>query len=381
MVAYTYYISDPRVKKEAETLADAGYNVDFFALRKENDETYKRINNINLYQLNCSHYRGKSNIKYLFSYLIFLFIAFFKISCFFIRKRYLLVHINNMPDFLAFSALIPKIFGSKIILDIHDVMVDVFFNRGKLKSSKIIYKLLIWQEYLSSRLSNHVITVDEYCKEMLISHGIKPEKITVISNFPDEKIFEIKDINRKNNEFNLIYHGTISKIYGLDTVIKGISKIIDRIPGLTLKIIGEGESALEIFELIKDYKLEERINFKNEKVSQEEVYIEMGNPHLGIVSYSCLNTIFSNKLLEYISMGIPALITYNEQNYKYFKEYNLEYYERNNFDSFSEKLLYLYSNKKRYDELRNTFLSMRGKFQWGKEKQKYINLVSSILNK
>ena len=33
MVAYTYYSTDPRVKKEAEALVESGFNVDFFSLR------------------------------------------------------------------------------------------------------------------------------------------------------------------------------------------------------------------------------------------------------------------------------------------------------------------------------------------------------------
>lgn len=382
MVAYTYYKSDPRVRKEAESLTENGFNIDFLSLKKEGENSFGVINGVNIYRLNCKHYKGKSNVKYFISYIIFFLKVFFKLSFLYFRKRYQLIHINNMPDFLVFCALIPKIFGAKIILDIHDVMSNVFFNRGEIKRNFIIEKILISQEYISSKFSDRVITVDNYCKEIISMHGTRKNNILVVSNFPDENIFKsLKRNHLKDDTFNLFFHGTISKIYGLDVVIKGIGKVYKKIPGLKFTIIGEGNYEDEISELIRNLKLERVIKFKNKKIPQEKIPEEIRNADLGIVSYSCLNTIFSNKFLEYTAMGIPTIIAYNEQVYNYFKSYNLEFYERNNPNSFASKLLHLYKNKKRYDKLRETALELGRKFRWSKEKVKYVNLVNSLVSR
>ena len=52
------------------------------------------------------------------------------------RNRYDVIHIHNMPDFLVFAAWYPKLTGAKLILDIHDVVPELFANkfRTKLKS-------------------------------------------------------------------------------------------------------------------------------------------------------------------------------------------------------------------------------------------------------
>jgi len=382
MIAYTYYLSDPRVKKEAEALAESGFDVDFISLKSTDESSLQCVNGVNLYRLNCRHYKGKSNIKYLFSYINFFFRVFFRITSLYFKKKYKLIHINNMPDFLVFSALIPKIFGAKIILDIHDVMSDVFFNRGEIKRNFIIEKTLIFQEYISSKFADRVITVDDYCKNIIGTHGTRKDNILVVSNFPDENIFKpLKRNHIKNDIFNLFFHGTISKIYGLDVVIKGIRKALKKIPGLKFTIIGEGNYEDEISELIKDLKLERVVEFRNKKIPQEKIPDEIKDADLGVVSYSCLNTIFSNKFLEYTAMGIPTIIAYNEQVYNYFKGYNLEFYERNNPDSFADKLLYIYKNKKRYYELKEAVLEISRKFKWSKEKVKYVDLVNSLVSK
>ena len=43
MVAYTHYESDPRVRREAEALIDAGMRVDFLALRRGGQPAHEII--------------------------------------------------------------------------------------------------------------------------------------------------------------------------------------------------------------------------------------------------------------------------------------------------------------------------------------------------
>jgi len=62
-------------------------------------------------------------------------------------------------------------------------------------------------------------------------------------------------------------------------------------------------------------------------------------------------------------MGISTLISYNNGIYNYFGKYNLEFYNRNNPDSFAEKLYYLYSNKTRYNQLKGTTKELSKKFK------------------
>lgn len=44
MVAYAYYLSDPRVRREAEALADRGNEVDFICLQKNGKREHRIIN-------------------------------------------------------------------------------------------------------------------------------------------------------------------------------------------------------------------------------------------------------------------------------------------------------------------------------------------------
>ncbi|MCJ7472283.1 MAG: glycosyltransferase, partial [Actinobacteria bacterium] len=286
----------------------------------------------------------------------------------------------NMPDLLVFTAIVPKIFGSKIILDIHDVMSEVFLSKNS-NSSNFLIKMLKIQERISAKFADYVLSVDEYHMKVIECHGVNIEKITVISNFPDEDLFKpIAIEDKEENLFKLIFHGTISKVYGLETVINGIFKIKGKIPGLKFIIIGEGDYESEIFDLIMVKKLQDIILFNNKKIPHEQVPEEIANADLGIVSCPDITAVYQNKFLEYISMGIPTLIEYNDMVYKFYKDYNLEFYNRNDPDSFAEKLYYLYSDRDRYNELKETTRKLAKKFKWSSEKRKYLDLVDELLN-
>ena len=59
-----------------------------------------------------------------------------------LKRKYDLVHVHNVPDFLVFSAWLPKLAGAKIILDIHDILPEFFANKFRKPEGSVYVKLL-----------------------------------------------------------------------------------------------------------------------------------------------------------------------------------------------------------------------------------------------
>ena len=141
MVCQSYYLRDPRVRREAEALADDGFEVDVITLRDKGELKKEKVNGVNIYRLPLMRKRG-GIIRYLFEYFWFFFLSPLFLLYLFIKKRYKLIQIHTMPDFLVFCALIPKIFKVKIILDVHEPMPELFvskYNLGKKNFLKSFY--------------------------------------------------------------------------------------------------------------------------------------------------------------------------------------------------------------------------------------------------
>src|SRR5215472_5321567 len=131
MIAYTNYESDPRVIREAEAAVEGGFEVDFLALRRPGTPPTELVRGVRLFRLNQGKHRGGARLSYLIEYLKFFFQCFVETTRLFFNRRYKIIHVNNMPDFLVFSTIIPRLFGTKIILDIHDPMPNTFASKFK----------------------------------------------------------------------------------------------------------------------------------------------------------------------------------------------------------------------------------------------------------
>jgi len=100
------------------------------------------------------------------------------------RRRYGLVEVHSLPDYLVFAALPMKLSGVPVLLDLHEAMPEFFRSRFPKAANPISYRLLRLQERLSIALANEVMTVNEPLAERLRGLGVKPDRLTVSSTAP-----------------------------------------------------------------------------------------------------------------------------------------------------------------------------------------------------
>ena len=190
MIAYTNYEYDPRVRREAEALAARGDTVDFLCLKEEDDPPSKILAGVRLLHLKIRRYRGDNGLRYLLSYLRFFVHATLRIGLEHARNRYAIVHVHTMPDFLVFSAVIPKILGAKVILDVHDLTPELYGTKFGTGRKVRLVKFLTFVERRSVAFAHRAIAVHKPHLDALVRHGNPAGKFFVLLNTPDQKIFQ-----------------------------------------------------------------------------------------------------------------------------------------------------------------------------------------------
>src|SRR5712692_2770353 len=241
MIAYSTYICDGRVKRHAEALVERGDTVDLICLAAEHSSQRKGLNII---ALPMPRYRGPSRIAYLRSYTRFFAIASWIAARRSVRQPYDLVIVCTPPDAAVLSALVPRLFGSKILLDIHDTMPELYEDKFTGTRAAVGAKLLMLEERASARFAHRVLAVHGLHAQRLQRSGIPSEKITVVLNSPDPHLFQPfrpEELNGNQDSFSLICHVTISRRLGVDIAIQAVNLLRDRRPAVRLRLVGIGD--------------------------------------------------------------------------------------------------------------------------------------------
>lgn len=383
IVVQNYYDTDPRVRREAEALVQAGFSVDVLGLLPPSraDKSY-RLNGVQIHTLRLNKSRG-GKLSYFYEYLTFFLMTFYWLAKQTIRQRYHIIQVCTLPDFLVFATLIPKLFGAKIVLDMHEVMPEFYISKYQVGEKSWIIRVIKWLEKASMRFADQIITINEPIRKLLIGRGAKPEKITIVMNSADESMFSSALNNppsTSDNNFRMMYHGTVTHIYGLDIALRAIRIAKESIPNAELWIIGNGPEIENLKTLSSQLSLEDRVKFYR-TIPHQEIPLWLAQCTVGILPTRkdvFLDLSFSNKLTEYIIMQKPVIISRLKTIQYYFSESALAYFEPENESDLARKMIELYTQV----DLRKSLVKQAEKeyssIRWDVMKHRYITLMSSL---
>lgn len=381
MLAYTFYESDNRVRRYAETLVKRGDIVDVFALRKQGQSAYTEINGVRIHKIQKRIINEKRTTTYLYRLLIFLLKSAIYLTRKHLSDPYDLVHAHSVPDFEVFAALIPKILGAKVILDIHDIVPEFYESKfGSIKES-LIFKSLVFIEKASISFSDRVIISNHIWHDTLISRSVNENKCTTIMNYPDNSKFYKRNIIRNGKKFIVLYPGTLNWHQGLDIAVKAFALLKDQAPQAEFHIYGGGPTQKELIFLINKFGLENRV-FLKETVPINEIAVIMANSDLGVIPKrnDCFGgEAFSTKTLEFMNLGVPIVVSKTKIDQFYFDDSIVKFFEPGNEKDLAIAMLELINNKELRDKISKNALKFVEKNNWDVKKHIYLDLVDSLV--
>lgn len=310
MVTNSVYSRDVRVKRYAEYLADDGHQVDVVCLASEDRKPQDGHPGVTAYPIAATRSR-REKLGLVLNWMKLWSMMFARVTRLDLRKPYDCIHVHNMPDFLVFCALLPRLRGRPVLLNIHDPTPEI--ARSKLGLSQVhpIIRAQEFLERLSVAFSTHVITATPSFRKTLIGRGIAPDKITVITNAADTRYFDGSTLHHVRRDtggpFTLLYVGTVAKRYGLHICIQALPRLTAAIPGVKLRIIrkirDEGQALEECLDLAHQLGVADRVQVEG-PTGLEAMPSIMAHADLGV--YPALRDIHMDAAL---SLKIPEMAT------------------------------------------------------------------------
>lgn len=383
-VSQRAYPGDARLSTATQAAQEAGYEVDVLCVRESKQTRTALDRGVHIYRLPSIPRKRAGKIRYVAEYVSFLASAFLFLTFTQLWKRYKIVEVTNLPDALIYSALVPKLFGAKIIFDVRECSPEMFMDRFKGKPGGRGLAVMIALEQRSIRFADVVTTCTEQMRQMLISRGGDPQKIEVLLNVSDSVLpatATLPDPNdRATDSFRIITHGTIIKRYGHQVLIGAMALIKDRIPQAHLEIYGRGEAQPDLELQVRSLKLEDTVTFGG-FVSQAELTKRLHAAHVGVIPL-IRNTesdlIHSYKMYEYIAFGLPIIASRTTAVQAYFNDDCIAFFESGDEQGLANCLIDLYEHPEKRLRLASNALSAFEQYTPAKQRAIFQNILKRV---
>jgi glycosyltransferase involved in cell wall biosynthesis len=389
MIAYTDYVFDARVRREAETVAAGGFRV--VCLKTRNGARAQRyvMNGVEIWELGVRKYQGKNLLAYLRSYLHFLLSSSAVCARLLWKGELDVVHVHNLPDFLVFAGLLPRLAGRKLILDVHDSVPETFATKfATASTASLAWRALCLEERLSALVAHRVICVNHPQREALVARGIPSAKTFISMNVPDPAIFKRSSTDGAGGvtpgRFNVVYHGTMAERLGVDLLIRAVAQLRGRIPGLRLHLWGRGDDLAGFHGLAEELGTDDTVVFNPKGFRLEELPEQLRAMDLGVVGNrrsAASDLMLPVKLMEYVSLGIPAVVPRLRTIEHYFSDDMVAYYEPENVESLAASMLQLFSDPERRQTQARRAMSFLAEYGWERQGAELSALYQSLVEK
>ena len=390
VLLFSHYPADPRPRRAAEALAAEGVRIDLICLQENADDPKREtINGVNVIRVPLKR-RRRGALSYAWQYAAFITVSFVQLTCRSLARRYDFVHVHNMPDVLVFSALVPKLLGAKVVLDLHDPMPELMEAIFDLPPHSYKVRALERMEKWSTAFSDMVVTVSRTFEELFSSRSCASDKVLVVLNSPDERIFRFREpqVRRSNDgkseqPFIVLYHGSLLKRNGLDLAVDALEIVRKKIPQAKLRICGKPTTFFrEVMESVEKRGLSSAVEYLGAK-ELEGIVEAIERCDVGIIPnhrnmFTELNT--PTRIFECLALGKPIIAPRARGIRDYFEEKDLIYFELGNARDLATKIDYVYLHPNEVEQTVRRGQQIYQRHTWTSEKATLVSAFSTLLS-
>ncbi len=383
-VSFDYYPFDVRVRRLAEAAADAGFGMDVICLRDHGESPHEMYNGVYIHRVPLSRGFGKSLPLTVLSWLWFMVLAGAALTRLYISRRYRVIHVHNMPDFLVFSAIIPRLLGAKVILDVQDVSPELMAAKARGGKRVLLKRLASAQERVSAAFANLVITVGWPFEERLLERGVPQRKLISVLNSADPKLFPPSRRGPVAHDpvelFIVMYWGTVAERNGLDVAVRALALARQRVPALRLDIMGRGEHIPALKQLAADLGVSEHLRLSDAGPAEHIVdFVLHGD--VGIIPYQFdgfAELVLPTKAYELAWVRRPIIASNTPAIRSMFSAESVVLCDPAHPESFADALVDLYERPEKRERMVASAAEDYAPYRWEMMSARYVEVLDSL---
>ena len=307
MVSQHPYPTHPQVYRNVQYLLGQGIEVDLVSTASAHlpDWSNGTPPTLHLHRIRMQHRRTNA-LRYLLEYLTFFVRALPVVCRLSLRHRYDAVQVDNLPDALVFVAFLPRWRGARIVLNLFEHMAQMTSTQLGIGNAHWLVRLTRWFERRSHRWADHVLSVSETGRTLLLDSGLSSDRISVIPNSMPPQPGPTWSPTRPPV---LLVLTTLTKRYGVQVLIRALTILGRRRPDLTVRVLGNGEYRSQLIELATDLGVSKQVSF-HPFMPWSLAMDEVRQAAIGVVPLMpdpYCDLMLPTKLLDYVEHGLPVV--------------------------------------------------------------------------
>jgi glycosyltransferase involved in cell wall biosynthesis len=308
------YPFDQRVRGEAETLAENGYEVTVVAPRDGGQADRETVNGVRVYRFPTPP-QGRGVLGYLIEYGYGTLMMVVYTAYLLVRHRFDVVQAYNPPDTVFLIGWLAQLFGKRFVLDLRELSPELYASKFGARLGLLRWVLILF-EGACCRAADLIFTVNESCRRTVITrHGLVPSKVLVVRNGPRLQEFSsvIPDAAIKAKAPLIIgYLGHMSVQDGVDNLLRALHHLkfeLGRNDFYTV-LIGPADNLDQLQGLAKSLAVQDHVHFVGKMpfgpgllscISAADICVEPAPA-------SPLNNVATFvKVIEYMALGKPIV--------------------------------------------------------------------------
>lgn len=377
MVVCSEYESDARVRRQAEALVGRGDHVTIYALHAPGRPRSEVIDGVHVVHSATRKYRGDSAREYMSLYGGFAARATGWLAR---RPRaFDIVQAHSMPESLVFSAAAQSMLRVPLLLDVHDLSEQLFASKFRPKGALMAAVRAMTRASL--RFADEVITVHEPYAEAV--RAMTHRQVSVVMNCPDGRLFAPRPFRAWDPLGAVVfaYHGLIANRHGLVNVVEALPAVRERIPQASLLLLGGGDGLAEVRTRVDELGLAGVVSLPERPCPVTEVVTHLEAAHIGLVPSQrdpWTDQVLPTKLLEYATLGIPAITFRNPVIERYFPEDAVTYVDPASPENLRASMVDLVLDPERARKQVERAWEVMAELSWDRQRTAYFEVIDRM---
>ena len=304
------YPPDIRVDKEARVLLEAGHDVFLLASDKGSNVRAENVDGVEVRRY-PKPALVRSKVSAAVSLMTFHSPVWEQeIDAFVEQTGAEALHVHDLPA-VADALAVARRRGLPVVFDSHENYPAAVaqWTRAPLVRTAHSPARFAAYERRAVKGVDRILTVVDESRDRFIGMGKAPKDVFVFTNVDDVEARRLWAPTP--GEFTIAYAGGFAAHRGLESLLRALALVAERIPDARLILMGSGPSESSLRELAVALKVAHRVEFTG-WIELDEMRARLASSSVGVVPHvrsPHTDSTIPHKLFQYMAMGLPVVVT------------------------------------------------------------------------